>query len=203
MNFLAHLYLSGNDEEVLIGNFIGDYVKGKEYLYYPEKMREGILLHRYIDTFTDKHPITKKSRQRLSPEYDKYSGIVIDIFYDYILASEWDKHYSGSLEEFVDDVYDILKRYYFTLPQGIKNWFPNFLRNNWLVTYSNIEGIELVLHRMSSRTSLPERTDYAIKVLKEQEQEIRDEFNVFFSIIKEYVKKEHGVFPGELLALKR
>ena len=196
MNFLAHLYLSGNDEEILIGNFIGDYVKGKEYLYYPEKMRQGILLHRFIDNFTDNHPVPKRSRKRISSGYNKYSGIVIDIFYDYILASEWKDHYPGDLNRFVDDVYNILKKYYFTLPQGIKNWFPNFLRNNWLLTYSKIEGIETVLHRMSGRTSLPDQTEFAIKVLKEQEDDLRCEFNEFFPLIKDYIRKEHGIQPG-------
>lgn len=201
MNFLAHLYLSGKNKEILIGNFIGDYVKGKEYLYYPEDIKKGILLHRYIDSFTDKHPITKNSRKRIASNYNKYSGIIIDIFYDYFLAKEWNIYYPEPLDKFVSDVFSILKGYYFTLPQGIKNWFPNFLRNNWLSTYSNIEGIEIVLHRMSSRTSLPNHTDFAIKILKEQEYELRNEFHEFFSIIRDYVSKEHGLEPGEQLKM--
>ncbi len=200
MNFLAHLYLSGSDEEILIGNFIGDYVKGKEYLHYSEKMRKGILLHRYIDSFTDKHPIPKKSQGRIKSNYEKYSGIIVDIFYDYILASEWEKHYHGPLNKYVEDVYNILQKYYFTLPQGIKVWFPNFLRNNWLLTYSRIEGIETVLHRMSSRTSLPEYTEFAIKVLKEHEEDFRKEFNEFFPLITDYIRKEHDIIPGTLIS---
>ena len=202
MNFLAHIYLSGNDEEIIVGNFIGDYVKGKEYLYYPEKMRQGILLHRYIDTFTDKHPIPKQSRRRIISNYEKYSGIIVDIFYDYILASEWDKHYQGPLNKYVDDVYDILKKYYFTLPPGIKIWFPNFLRNNWLLTYSSIEGIKKVLQRMSSRTSLPEHTEFAIRMLIEHEEEFRNEFNEFLPIIMDYIRKEHDIKPGVLLPVQ-
>jgi len=201
MNFLAHLYLSGKNKEILIGNFIGDYVKGKEYLYYPENIRKGILLHRFIDSFTDQHPITKKSRKRISSNYSKYSGIVIDIFYDYFLANDWDNYYPEPLEDFVEDVFSILKSYYFTFPQGIRNWFPNFLRNNWLVTYSSIDGIEKVLHRMSSRTSLPDFTSFAIHVLKEQEVELKQEFAEFFHLITDYVVKEHGLYPGEQLKI--
>jgi len=201
MNFLAHLYLSGKNKEILIGNFIGDYVKGKEYLYYPENIRKGILLHRYIDSFTDKHPITKSSRKRISSNYSKYSGIVIDIFYDYFLARDWEHYYPDALSKFVEDVYSILKSYYFTFPQGIKNWFPNFLRNNWLETYSDINGIEKVLQRMSSRTSLPDFTGYAIKVLKEQEDDLKQEFQEYFQIVIEYIVKEHGLNPGEKLRL--
>jgi len=197
MNFLAHIYLSGNHEEIMVGNFIGDYVKGREYLYYPDQIRKGIMLHRYIDTYTDRHPVPKKSQQRIQDKYHKYSSIVIDIFYDFFLASRWNDFHPVELEKFVDDVFLVLKKYYYDFPQGIKNWFPNFLRNNWLLSYSTIEGIERVLQRMSSRTSLPNHTDFAIEVLRLEENEMRKEFNEFFSSIKAYVEADHGIKPGK------
>ncbi len=197
MNFLAHLYLSGNHEEILIGNFIGDYVKGREYLYYSEGIRKGIMLHRFIDSYTDNHPVAKKSRIRLQQEYHKYSGIVIDIFYDYFLASEWNLFYPLKLDIYVENVFTLLKNHYYDFPQGIKNWFPNFIKNNWLLSYSTIEGIERILYRMSSRTSLPDFTVYAIDVLRKNEEEMRDEFHEFFTSIREYVKTEHGIQAGQ------
>lgn len=123
MNFLAHLYLSGNHEEIMVGNFIGDYVKGKEYLYYPASIRKGIMLHRYIDSFTDSHPITKISRAHITQQYGKYSGIIIDIFYDYFLSSTWSTYSPVELQSFVDYVFAMLKKHYYDFPQGIKNWF--------------------------------------------------------------------------------
>jgi acyl carrier protein phosphodiesterase len=197
MNFLAHLYLSGQQEEIMVGNFIGDYVKGRELFFYSDEIRKGIMLHRYIDTFTDRHAITKQSRMRIQEEYHKYSGIIVDIFYDYFLASEWNKFHPVDLEKFIEDVFSILKKYYYDFPQGIKNWFPNFLRNNWLMSYSTIEGIERILHRMSSRTSLPEYTDYAISVLRNHEDAMRDEFNEFFKSIRTYVETEHKINTGQ------
>lgn len=197
MNFLAHLYLSGEHEEIMIGNFIGDYVKGSEYIYYPEKIRQGIILHRYIDAYTDKHPIPKKSQHRLQSNYHKYSSIVIDIFYDYFLASEWNKYHPVELEKYVSDVFYRLKKYYYDFPQGIKNWFPNFIRNNWLMSYSTIEGIERILYRMSSRTSLPDHTEFAIDILRKNENEMRGEFVEFFTAIRSYIKSEHGIEPGK------
>ena len=196
MNFLAHLYLSGNNEEIMVGNFIGDYVKGREYVYYPDEIRKGIMLHRYIDTYTDSHPVTKISRSRVQHKYHKYSGIIIDIFYDYFLANEWNAFYPLELEIFIENAFTVLKKHYYDFPQGIKNWFPNFLRNNWLQSYSTINGIERVLHRMSSRTSLPENTEYAIEVLRNNEAAMREEFHEFFQELREYIELKHGILTG-------
>jgi acyl carrier protein phosphodiesterase len=196
MNFLAHLYLSGNHEDIMVGNFIGDYVKGKEYMYYPESIRKGVMLHRYIDSFTDNHPITKISRSHISIKYGKYSGIITDIFYDYFLSTSWDSYNPMELQSYIDYVFATLKKHYYDFPQGIKNWFPNFIRNNWLIKYSSIEGIEEVLHRMSSRTSLPEHTSFAINILRENESEMRKEFEEFFFSIRAFVEKDHGIITG-------
>jgi acyl carrier protein phosphodiesterase len=196
MNFLAHIYLSGSREDLLIGNFMGDYVKGSDYRKYPKGIQEGILLHRKIDYYTDSHPVTRLSREHVSQHYHKYSGIVIDIFYDYFLASNWDQYSSIPLPDFVDSVFELLKKYHEILPQGIKNWFPNFIRNNWLIAYSTIEGIEMVLHRMSSRTSLPEKTESGIHILRSKHKELLDEFNLFFPDIRDYVNREFGVITG-------
>lgn len=196
MNFLAHIYLSGNNDEILVGNFMGDYVKGRNYIQYPSQIRKGILLHRKIDYYTDNHQVTKDSKSRLNPYYHKYSGIVIDIFYDYLLTVSWERYCDISLPEFVDKKFDLLRNYYDVFPQGIKNWFPNFIRNNWLIAYSTIEGIERVLHRMSSRTSLPEYTNYAIQSLRENEEEYLKEFNSFFPDMKNYIHKEFGISSG-------
>jgi len=196
MNFLAHLYLSGNHEEIMVGNFIGDYVKGKEYLYYPEKIRRGIMLHRYIDSYTDSHPITKISKLHVSEKYGKYSGIIIDIFYDYFLSSNWSNYSPVDLSVFIDYSFSTLKKHYYDYPQGIKNWFPNFIRNNWLMKYTSLEGIEEVLQRMSSRTSLPDYTTFAISALKEREDEMRKEFLEFFEALRKFVETEHGIVTG-------
>jgi len=180
----------------MVGNFIGDYVKGRTLFYYSDEIKKGIMLHRYIDTFTDSHPITKQSRLRVQDEYHKYSGIIIDIFYDYFLANEWKHFHPVELEMYIEYVFSVLKKHYYDFPQGIKNWFPNFLKNNWLQSYSSIEGIERILHRMSSRTSLPEYTDYAIRVLRNNEDAMRDEFHEFFKSIRKYVETEFKIKTG-------
>jgi acyl carrier protein phosphodiesterase len=196
MNFLAHLYLSGNNEEIIVGNFIGDYVKGSDYMNYPENIKKGLLLHRHIDSFTDCHPVTRKSKQHVEAHYRKYSGIVIDIFYDFLLASEWERYSNISLEDFVENTFSLLKKYYDVFPQGIKNWFPNFIRNNWLMSYSYERGVEMVLHRMASRTSLPEFTDFAMEVLDKQRDSLFEEFNEFFPSIRRYIQQDFEIETG-------
>lgn len=196
MNFLAHIYLSGNHEEILVGNFIGDYVKGKKYLNYPEEVSRGIMLHRKIDEYTDKHPVTRLSRNHIIEYYRKYSGIVIDILYDYLLASNWDIYCNVPLPHYVNKVFSLLKKHYELFPPGIKNWFPNFIRNNWLMSYSTLGGIETVLHRMSSRTSLPEYTDEAMTIFEKNLDEFNQEFNEFFPDIKEFVRVNYGISTG-------
>lgn len=193
MNYLAHIYLSGADEEVLVGNFIGDYVKGFELLKYPESMRKGIMLHRHIDSFTDTNIIVKKSKLRLVEKYRKYSGIIIDIFYDHFLVKTWSSYSNQPIEDFILNVHSVLNRHLDVLPEAVRLFLPSFIRNNWIQKYSTVEGIEDVLHRMSSRTTLPEETEYAIKVLQQEYEKFETEFSSFFPSIISFVSKSFGI----------
>jgi acyl carrier protein phosphodiesterase len=193
LNFLAHTYLSGSNEEIIVGNFMGDYVKGRNYLLFPEEVKKGILIHRDIDSFTDMHLITRRSKQRVAARYHKYAGIIIDIFYDHFLASLWDEYSDLSLQDFVSRTYDLLKRNYKVLPESIKRWFPTFLENNWMMTYRTVDGIELVLERMSANTSLPNHAGYAVDVLKEQYSVFEEDFREFFPLIVAFLEEKYQI----------
>jgi acyl carrier protein phosphodiesterase len=193
VNFLAHTYLSGCNEEIIVGNFMGDYVKGRNYQQFPEEVKKGILIHRDIDHFTDRHPITRKGKQLVAGKYHKYAGIIIDIFYDHFLASLWDDFSTLPLNEFVSRTYDLLKRNYRVLPAAIKRWFPTFLENNWMMAYQNIAGIELVLERMSANTSLPNHADFAVQVLSEHYTTFKDDFLEFFPLIINFLEEKYGI----------
>ncbi len=193
MNFLAHTYLSGNNEEIIVGNFMGDYVKGRNYLLFPEEVKKGILIHRDIDSFTDMHLITRRSKQRVAARYHKYAGIIIDIFYDHFLASLWDQYSDLPLQDFVNRTYDLLKRNYKVLPEAIKRWFPTFLENNWMMTYRTVDGIELVLERMSANTSLPNHAGYAVDVLKEQYSVFEEDFREFLPLIVAFLEEKYQI----------
>ncbi|MDO9260577.1 MAG: ACP phosphodiesterase, partial [Flavobacteriaceae bacterium] len=110
MNFLAHLYLSGNNPNLIVGNFMADAIKGNAYLQFDDEIQQGIILHRAIDTFTDQHPIVKQSKRRLNVRYNHFNGIIIDIFYDHFLAKNWSQFSQIPLELYCSEVYKILQK---------------------------------------------------------------------------------------------
>ncbi len=172
---------------------MGDYVKGKNYLLYPEQVKKGILMHRDIDSFTDMHEVTRRSKLRLSSRYHKYAGIIIDIFYDHFLASLWSSYSTLPLADFVSRTYDLLKRNYKVLPEAIKRWFPTFLENNWMMAYTTVEGIELVLERMAANTSLPDHSAFAGEVLRKQYPVFMEDFLEFFPLIVKFLEEKYQI----------
>ena len=124
MNFLAHLYLSGNNEEVIFGNFIADGVKGNQMNGYSAGIRDGIRLHREIDRYTDNHPVVKQSKSRLSPKYRMFSGVIVDLFYDHFLSKYWQEFSQKELNDFVSKTYQLLIKSYDLLPPRPKRILP-------------------------------------------------------------------------------
>ena len=162
MNFLAHVYLSGNNPKLLVGNFIGDFVKGKNALEnFEEEIVRGIELHRSIDAFTDKHPTVSKSKDRLREKYRHYSGVIVDVFYDHFLGKNWKDYHPQPLDTFASNVYKIIDNHYTILPAEVKNMFPYMKRGNWLVGYSFVEGIHRALSGMASRTTFVSKMEQA------------------------------------------
>jgi acyl carrier protein phosphodiesterase len=180
MNFLAHIYLSGNNELLKIGNFMADGIRGNDYLKFPEDVIKGVLLHRQIDTFTDSHPIYRKSKHRLHDKYGHYSGVIMDILYDHFLAKNWDKYSNEKLEEYVADFYKSLENNYGILSEKTKSMMPYMIDQNWLVSYASIAGIEKILFQMDYRTKHRANMQEAIVELQEFYSEFEDEFVLFF-----------------------
>jgi acyl carrier protein phosphodiesterase len=193
MNYLAHIYLSGDDEEIIIGNFIGDFVKGHHFGEYTQMIRKGIILHRYIDSFTDTHAIVRRSKARLSEQYHKYAGIIIDILYDHFLVKNWSSYSTSPLDEFIKNFFDLANRYFDLLPESVKFFLPSFIKNNWIKMYDTVEGIQEVLLRMSSRTSLPDNTELGVAVLRRDYELFEAEFQAYFPVLITYVSKTFGI----------
>lgn len=193
MNFLAHIFLSGNNEEIRIGNFFGDWVKGKEEnwsLKFTENIRKGVTIHRFIDTFTDSHEIVRKSASKFHGKYRLYSKVVTDIIYDHFLAHNWHLFSNIELEKYTSDFYKLLIKNFFVLPVQVKIFLPYMIASNRLLTYSTIEGIRKTLEIMSKNTSLPNETDFAIEVLNSNYNDLKNEALEFInSIIKEVTEK--------------
>jgi acyl carrier protein phosphodiesterase len=189
MNFLAHIYLSGDSEEIRLGNFIGDYVKGKDYDKYPTEVRKGILLHRKIDTFTDSHPIVRNHKTLFYSNYHKYAGIITDIIYDHFLAHEWQIFSKVKFYDYTINTNEWLLKNIDKMPLEMKKFVPNFIRNNWLHSYNNIEGIQNVLIGMSRGTSLPAEYEFAIFILRKHYEELKNDFLIYFPLLIEYTAK--------------
>jgi acyl carrier protein phosphodiesterase len=193
MNLLAHLYLSGKKEQIITGNFIGDYVKGDQYKNYPNEVMEGIMLHRNIDSFTDRHDIVKHSRSYLSTYYQKYAGVVVDIFYDHFLSKDWDQFSQDSLYTFINRIYRILDKYHFMLPEKVLQFFPEMKHQRWLENYGTLEGISEVLERIVKRARLPEKIKHATQHLHEHYDVFHKDFYAFFPRIINYVRRSHHI----------
>ncbi len=186
MNYLAHIYLSQEIKELTIGNFIADSIKGNKFQHFPEKIKDGIILHRALDTFTDKHPIVRKSTHRLFPAYSHYSGVVVDILYDHFLAKNWHEYSEVPLLEYTHNFYDLLKDNYEILPLRVQQFMPYMIRDNWLYNYATIEGIGKILYQMDHRTKNRSKMQYATKELELYYPLFEAEFKAFFNEIIEY-----------------
>ncbi|WP_438711791.1 ACP phosphodiesterase [Aquimarina muelleri] len=190
MNFLAHIYLSGEDPELTIGNFIADSVKGKAYLQYPDGVQRGITLHRKIDSYTDSHPIVKKSVSRLFPKYSHYSTVIVDILYDHFLAANWKEYSNTPLEEYISSFYTLLQEYYEILPKRIQNFMPYMIKDNWLLSYESIQGIGTILYQMNQRTKNRSKMNFAVIELEKYYDDFGKEFRSFFEELELYTKNE-------------
>lgn len=194
MNFLAHIYLSGNNNMVALGNFIADGIKGKRYKKFPVEMQIGILLHRQIDSFTDSHQTFRKSTKRLHSKYGHYSGVIVDILYDHFLAKNWDRYCDVSLEDYADHFYDFLQSNYDILPERIKRMMPYMIADNWLLSYADTQGIAKVLSGMNRRTRNRSHMDEAIVELKDFYDEFEEEFTEFFDDLIKFARiKRHEI----------
>lgn len=186
MNFLAHIYLSGDDDELKIGNFIADSVKGKSFIKYPERVQQGIVLHRAIDTFTDAHPIFRQSSQRLFPTYSHYSTVIVDILYDHYLAANWQVYSSQPLDEYVQEFYELLQENLEILPKAVQRFLPYMMRDNWLLDYATVEGIGRILSQMNRRTKYKSKMNLAVNELDLYYSDFEAEFKLFFKDLESF-----------------
>lgn len=153
MNYLAHIYLSESSEENMLGNFLGDFVSKSLESKFEYSIRQGIFMHKKLDTFTDSHPYFLRSRKRISSTNRRLSGVLIDIFYDHFLAKNWYDYSSTPLEEYADSFYRILEKFSYCLPDKLVRRMPFIIEENWLLSYRGISGIERTVDRIAKRFS--------------------------------------------------
>ncbi|GEC71511.1 ACP phosphodiesterase [Flavobacterium flevense] len=190
MNFLAHIYLSGNNDFIKIGNFMADGIRGKQFENFSYEIQKGILLHRAIDTFTDAHPVFRESTKKLHERYHHYAGVIVDIFYDHFLAKNWKMYSDENLEEYISRFYQSLHKHYDLLSEKTKGMLPYMEKQNWLLSYQSVAGIHQILSQMDRRTNNQSNMRFATEELKKHYTDFEQEFTVFFEELRAYCSQK-------------
>lgn len=189
MNHIAHCFLSFGNEDLLVGNFIGDFVKGSAWKNYAEGVQRGILLHRAIDAFTDEHPAVRQSMERIRSFAGRYSGAVTDVLYDHLLALNWEKYAVESFDDFAEKTYRQLERRAADMPQVIRDRLPRMLAGRFLHGYTHREGLEWVLHRFSRRMVGGMDADALAAFFFAETDAFSEDFNAFFPQLENHARK--------------
>ncbi|WP_296635620.1 acyl carrier protein phosphodiesterase [Polaribacter sp.] len=172
----------------MIGNFIADHVRGNNFRHFNTEIQQGLFLHREIDTFTDAHPIVRKSKRRLHKRYRHYDGVIIDIFYDYFLAKNWNSYSEIPLELYTQSIYQLFKEKSLELPIKSQNFIKYMIEYDILYHYQFKEGIAKVLNGMNQRTKGKSQMNLAIEDLEILQEELEEDFTLFFKDLRAFTK---------------
>lgn len=184
------MFLAGDDADSVIGNFIADHVKGEEINKYSERIIAGIRMHRAVDEFTDNHPIVKLSIARLRPKFRKYSGVIIDMFYDHFLSADWDQYCRIDMDTFTALRFEILLSNAEIMPHRAQYLLPFMIKNNWLKMYGTIEGLDRALTGMSKRTNFASQLEIASSELEKHYGRFKSEFEEFWPELIDFSKRK-------------
>ncbi len=196
MNFLAHAYLSFGHPQVLLGNTISDFVKGKKMYDYPPLVQAGISLHRKIDSYTDEHAITKQAKQFFREPYRLYSGPIMDIVYDYFLANDTRFFLPEQLNDFVIQVYHSLNEHYQIMPDNFKRVFYFMQQQNWLYNYRFKWGFKNSLEGLVRRASFINDAQPAFELFELHYESLQQLYNVFIDDIKSYAHNQFVILTA-------
>lgn len=180
MNYLAHLYLAGSDPDARLGNLMGDFVKGPVPAELPITLQQGIVLHRRIDSFTDAHPLFRRSRRRLPDDFRRYGGILIDLFYDHLLTRYWHRFHDQPLDDFIDEVHRLLTYRLPDLPPRMQRSMRYLLANDLLRSYRHSDGVARALAGLERRLTRPVNLSAAVTELATHYDGFSADFQRFF-----------------------
>ncbi len=191
MNLLAHAYLSFDQPEMLVGNMINDYVKGKKQFDYPDAVHKGMILHRSIDDFTDTHPITKELKSYFKDDYRLYAGAFGDVVYDHFLANDTKQFANDeALQKFSDTVYKVLDENFELLPAPFRGMIPYMKKENWLYNYKFPQGIKNSFAGLVKRAAYITDADTAFTIFTNHYDDIQICYDEFFPQLKKFAKEQ-------------
>lgn len=186
MNFLAHQYLSFQNPEIQLGNLYGEIIRGKDYLNFSGDLKKGILLHRQIDSYTDAHPVVKKSSRKFHEKYGKYAPVIVDVVYDYFLILNWKTYTDLNFEQFVSDCYSLFQSQMHIFPEKLQFITTHLIKNDWFHNYQTLDGIKQTLKGISQRSKFRNNMEQSIQEIIENHDELNEEFNTFFPDLEKH-----------------
>jgi acyl carrier protein phosphodiesterase len=196
MNFLAHAYLSFEHPQILVGNMISDFVKGAAKDRYANDVRQGIMLHRYIDEYTDNHPATKNAKEIFRPYYRLYSGAIIDILYDHFLANDPMLFDEITLKAFTQSVYTVLEDHSAHLPEHFVPVLAYMSTDDWLFNYRYTSGMQKSLRGLVRRAAYLSESDTAYQLFLDNYKAIEGYYHDFFPDVKQFAKQRFTELLG-------
>ena len=192
MNFLGHLFVSGNDPMEIIGNFMADGVKGRDLSRYSDGLQKGIRMHRQIDSYTDGHPLTLLGRNRLRTHCGKYAGVALDLFYDHVIAHHWNSLSEESLGAFTRRIYKLLTAHAHLIPERVRHMLPAMVQNDWLGSYATVDGIGRALSGLSRRTPAGPLLAGAENILEAHHADFERECLLFLPQLRDHLEGSHA-----------
>lgn len=198
MNYLAHALLSFGQPEIMVGNMISDFVKGKKKFDYPQGIQQGITLHRIIDTFTDDHPATREAKEYFRPDYRLYSGAFIDVVYDHFLATDPEEFTEERLMQFSKRVYSTLDSYSNWLPSNFAVMLPYMKQQNWLFNYRTMKGTERSMEGVVRRARYLTEATTAAYLFEQHYQPLHDCYRQFWAEAKPFIRDQFVLLTGDL-----
>jgi len=201
MNFLAHLVLSPKETDFISGNIAADFLKGSDRKFVSKGLQSGILMHRFVDQFTDTHVLVKASKGRIKNHFQLLSGVLIDVFYDHFLAKDFEHIANVSLEDFCEYIYETLEKNISELPPRLQRFVPVMIRENILFSYRNLAGIQTALTRINLRLTKKFSVRSAMAVFNDRYEALENDFRTYFPCLIDVTKsyrKDYGTFllPG-------
>jgi acyl carrier protein phosphodiesterase len=192
MNYLAHIFLAGDSEESVLGNLMGDFVKGPIGNGFHPEIEIGLRTHRKVDVFTDSHEIFRASKKLMSPERRRFSGVIIDLAFDHLLSRNWASYSDFDLGSFIQETYVLLDRRKTILPERFRLFLPRMIEEDWLGSYRTLEGTGIALDRISERLRRrfhrENKLRGAIEEIESNYKELDNNFNMFFPELISFVE---------------
>jgi acyl carrier protein phosphodiesterase len=186
MNYLAHILLSGDQPQMMVGGLLGDFVKGPMKGERPIAIEQGIQLHRAIDVYVDQLPEMRTAVNRFSPPFRRYGGIIVDIVFDHLLATKWSQFHDTSLPAYATTFYNHLLNHYDVLPDNARRFADNAPGIGLLERYAEQDAIELALHRVSTRLQKHVPLDQAVPQIENDLSLLNNEFDQLFPQLQKF-----------------